>query len=180
VDNPWADIDITDAENPVASPQPQPNAKRRRPLRWPLVAAGLAGVAALIVAGVIIIVRDREGKEIARIEVPEGSKVEVKDKNVTITPPKTEPKPKEATKVEPKPFDLAAEKDPERRAALWVLSIGGTVWIRQGGPEREVKAPIARRVVRSSQGESKGESTSHRCRAGLPQGLQDSHSTMVT
>ena len=124
----------------VAPPRPQPNAKGRKPRRWPLIAAGLAGLAALIVAGVIIIIRDREGKEIARIEVPDGRTVEVKDKNVTITSPKTEPKPKDVTKVEPKPIDLAAEKDPERRAALWVLSIGGTVAIRHNGQYREIKA----------------------------------------
>jgi len=133
VANPRADLDAAEPEKPVAPPRPQSTAKRRKPRRWALVAAGLASLAALILAGVILIIRDREGQEVARIEVKDGNTVEVKDKKVTITPPK----------AEPKPIDLAAEKDPERCVALWVLSIGGWVTIRDNGQEREILATAA-------------------------------------
>jgi len=49
---------------------------RRRP-RWPLVAA--AAAACFLFAGIIVIVRDKEGREVARLSVPEGGGASILD-----------------------------------------------------------------------------------------------------
>ncbi|HVA50298.1 MAG TPA: protein kinase [Pirellulales bacterium] len=45
----------------------------RRRSRWPLVAA--AAAACFLLAGMVVVIRDKEGREVARINVPEGGSV---------------------------------------------------------------------------------------------------------
>jgi hypothetical protein len=86
------------------------------------VAAGFLGFAAMLIAAIIIIVRDKDGKKVAEIEVPPGGKVEIVDNSGSAkTPPKKEPEIK------------IIAGDPDRRAAEYVLSIGGRVQINDEG-----------------------------------------------
>ena len=59
---------------PAAKPQAKRGAGRGRQPPLKLIAAGLGGFA-LVLAGVIFIIRDKDGNEIARIQAPEGSSV---------------------------------------------------------------------------------------------------------
>jgi WD40 repeat protein len=92
-----------------------------RPRRGLLIGLGLIGVAAAIIAGVIIIVRDKDGKVVAKFEAPDGHKVEVvgtddtkgpKQKIVEPTPPVAsvppanpvgKPPPAESPNIKPAP-----------------------------------------------------------------------------
>src|SRR5262249_31342263 len=73
--DPWQHID----EDSPAPPTPAPSSDARLPRRKLLVAGGLLALAAAIVAVVIVIIKDRDGKEVARINVPDGGSVEIKD-----------------------------------------------------------------------------------------------------
>ena len=140
--NPWADIDLPGGVTEVASApsEPTPESNRRRRRRWALVAAGLLGFALLFTAGIVIIVRDKDGKKITEIEVFAGGKVEIVDNSDSAkTPPKKEPDIK------------IIGDDPDRRAAKYVLSIGGQVkinddnlWINAATMPKE---PFRLRVV---------------------------------
>ena len=79
--------------------------------RWPLVAAGLLGAAALL-AGLIVIIRDRDGTPIAKVAVPTGGSVTITDDG----------KDKDATKSE-------HSIDPDREVVTWVAKVGGTVGV---------------------------------------------------
>lgn len=68
-----------------------------------LVACAAAGVAALIVAGIIIIVRNKEGKEIARYEEKDGKSVEVIPTDDKKDPPK-DGKPIDPVKINAEPL----------------------------------------------------------------------------
>ncbi len=51
---------------------PQPGKQPPRgPNRWPLIAAGFGGLL-LVALGVWVIIRDKDGKEVSRHQVPEG------------------------------------------------------------------------------------------------------------
>lgn len=57
----------------TTSPSSSP-ASPRRP--WPMVAAGFFAVV-LILAGITVIIRDKDGRKIAEVDVPEGGRIEV-------------------------------------------------------------------------------------------------------
>jgi WD40 repeat protein len=85
--------------------RPQVVAPVRERTRWGWV-AGLAAVAALVLAGVVII-RDRHGNEVARVIVPAGGTVEVKDAEIKPAPTK-----------------------PTNEAARIIVPAGGTVEVK--------------------------------------------------
>jgi hypothetical protein len=105
---------------------PTPKIEPTRPSRFPrwAIAAGLLA-AAVLVASVVVIIRDKDGKEVARIEVPEDGSVEIKNGKGGADIGKAPPAP-------------AAVVDSDRKAAEYVLSIGGTV--RVNDKDNEIKA----------------------------------------
>ena len=99
------------------TPQSQPKARGRRiqPLLLIAIGAVVLGIAAILAAQVII-VKDHNGKEKARIEPPEGSTTKIdKDGNLTVTlPAPKEPVPSPApTSITPIP-PAATEIKPPR------------------------------------------------------------------
>ncbi len=90
---------------------PAPKAEPTRPTQFPrwAIAVGLLA-AAVLAAVVVVIIRDKNGKEVARIEVPEGGSVEVKNDKGGADIGKAPPAP--AT-------------DPHRKAADWVKGLKG-------------------------------------------------------
>ncbi|MCE9566820.1 MAG: protein kinase [Planctomycetes bacterium] len=114
-DNAFADLSATEVESapvlPGAVTRPQRKESGGRGM-W--VAAGLAAlVAACVVAGVIIIIKNKDGSE-TKIEVPDDATVTIKGKDG-----------KTVAQVGPVGKQPAADVD--RKAAEWVFSIGGTV-----------------------------------------------------
>jgi len=95
---PWEGIDES-RETPLASPvasQPETthSVKKKRP--WPSIGLGFISVA-MLAAVVVVIIRDKDGKKIAEINIPEGHKVEIvdvapKDKSAKKDAPPTLPK----------------------------------------------------------------------------------------
>ena len=74
---------------------PRPAGGTQRPPWWrrqpaALIAAGLGGIL-LVVLGIWVIVRDQQGKEVARIQVPEGGNVTVQAGDGTSAPVKSGP-----------------------------------------------------------------------------------------
>lgn len=61
------------SKGPTLGPATEASPRRSPPLK--LIAAGLVGVL-LLLAGIWVIVRDKEGNEVARLKVPDGSSVE--------------------------------------------------------------------------------------------------------
>ncbi len=144
-----ASLESIEEHRQATAPVPQPAMSRHKPPRWPLAAVAMASFAAVVLAAVILIIRDRQGKEIARIELPEGSTIEAKNADgIATVSPRTELKPEDrTTESQPQDMkgnspaaDLPLEKDPQRRAVEWVLSISGTVVIRHNGQERAINA----------------------------------------
>jgi len=87
--NPFADINAVGEPTETVPVDRAKRPTRQRAKPTVAIALGLAGLLAMtIVAGIIVIVRDRDGKKIAEIEVPDGGKVEIVD-----APPKP-PQPK--------------------------------------------------------------------------------------
>jgi serine/threonine protein kinase/uncharacterized membrane protein len=129
LDDPWSNID--DDTEAVAKPSPQVSSAKpqadspAKKIPTKLLAFGLGGLL-LLAAGIIIIIKNKDGTE-TKIEVPDDSSVTVKDKEG-----------KTLAKVEPGKNPLVAAIDPDRKAAEWVLSIGGLV--RVDGQERDIKA----------------------------------------
>jgi Leucine-rich repeat (LRR) protein len=77
------------------------------------VAAAVALLLILgLVAAIIVIIKNMKGEEVARVIVPDGGSVETK-KDPDSTKPKSD----------------VASCDPDRRAAEWVLSLGGKVLV---------------------------------------------------
>jgi eukaryotic-like serine/threonine-protein kinase len=131
VSNPFEDIDI---DTEAVAPQPKPREEREKPkaksrLLWLWVAIGFFGLLCCGAAGVIIIKITNKDGSVTKIEVPEGSKVEV-----------IKPKGKETAP--------ASNLSTDRKAAEWVLSIGGTV--RIDGSEKEIREPseLPRNAIR--------------------------------
>jgi serine/threonine protein kinase len=125
VATPWEELTTEpDDETELLSTQPVD-----RPRSWARAAAGLVGgmlLAAAVVAATVVIIRDKNGKEVARIEVPDGGSVEVKP---------------EPAKVPPAlilPSDAPGTGRADRKAAEWVLSVGGS--IRVDGAEKDISA----------------------------------------
>jgi eukaryotic-like serine/threonine-protein kinase len=115
--SPWAELTEV-----VGQPAPA-GAPRRRWRRPAIAAALLLALGGALAAGVVVIIRNKDGKEVGRFTVPEGGAAEIKS-DVDRDKPKAEP----------------AGLDPDRRVAEWVLSVGGTLKARQGGQERDVQA----------------------------------------
>ncbi|MDA1053190.1 MAG: protein kinase [Planctomycetota bacterium] len=95
--------------------------------RHPLAIAG-ALAAVVLLATIIIIIRNKEGKEVARLEVPDGATVEITsnpDQSLTTSSTK-------------------ATTDPEQRALNWILSVGGTAKVRKDGQTVSVASDSAR------------------------------------
>src|SRR5205807_7601894 len=103
---PHSATDVIAALQDLSAPAVQ-SAKPARFPRW-AIATGLLA-AAVLVAAVVVIIRDKNGKEVARIEVPEGGKVEITgDKDG-------------------KPAPAPTSADPDRKAAESALSVGGVI-----------------------------------------------------
>ncbi|HZT80887.1 MAG TPA: serine/threonine-protein kinase, partial [Gemmataceae bacterium] len=122
-----ATLVVTEPDTPRALPQPQPTPRKPR-RRLPLaVAAGLLLLigGGLLLQQVILRITDREGKT-REIELKPGDRIEIVEK----------PAPADAPPKKPPEVKIIAG-DPDRRAAEYVLSIGGVV--RVNGEGREFK-----------------------------------------
>jgi hypothetical protein len=114
---------IACADRPeLAVPQAPVLAPRRR-WRLATVAALLLVLSGALAAGIVVIIRNKDGKEVGRLTVPE-------DGSLVIRPDGDDGKLK----------DEPVKANADRRAAEWVLSIGGSVWVRQEGQDRHVLA----------------------------------------
>jgi serine/threonine protein kinase len=114
--NSWADLtEVAEPRAPVAAP--------RRGWRLATVAALLLVLGGALAAGIVVIIKNKDGKEVARVPIPGGGSAEIKQDGGSSK-----------RKVDP------GDKKPDRRAAEWVLSIGGTIKIRQGGQLRDIQA----------------------------------------
>jgi WD40 repeat protein/tRNA A-37 threonylcarbamoyl transferase component Bud32 len=83
---------------PAAAPaQPAAAPSRGRRRRLVAVAAGLLGAAAVL-AGIVVIIRDKQGNEVGRFNAPEGGKVEIVDDAGK------RPAPKEGAGIAPAPL----------------------------------------------------------------------------
>jgi Leucine-rich repeat (LRR) protein len=116
--------DMSEAESVVVEATEVMGRGQRKPRgRGKWIAAGFAAFLALVIAGVVIIViKNKDGTE-TKIEVPDDATVTVtKDgKEVArLNPGNTKP----FASTEPKSSEVA---DPDRRAAAYVLSVGGNV-----------------------------------------------------
>ena len=126
-ENPFADLDAAEAETVRSEPVPAPGPVRKKPggsWLWPAV--GFAAVLAVTVGGVIIIIKNKDGTE-TKIEVPDGATVTIKGKDGRTL-----------AKVEPDAKPPVTAADPDRKAAEWVLSLGGFVWVN--GETRDIRA----------------------------------------
>ncbi len=107
------------ARTVTPAPRPVPRPLPRKPASTFLIATSLAALAfLLLLGGIVIIITNRDGTK-TTLEVPEGAKVEVKDKGKTL-----------AT-VGGKTTDVAKQtntvKDTDRKAAEFVIGKGGVV-----------------------------------------------------
>jgi WD40 repeat protein/serine/threonine protein kinase len=102
------------AEELAAIAQAKPERVGRGPRRHWAVAEALAGAAALVALSVVVIIRDRHGREVARMEVPEGGSVEIKDERKAAGPPAPKPGPH----IEPVPLAKVQRGEPLFPGAL--------------------------------------------------------------
>jgi Leucine-rich repeat (LRR) protein len=102
--------------------RPAPVVAPRR--RWRLATAAvlLLALGGALAVGVVVIIRNRDGKEVGRVTVPDGGSAEIKQ---------------DGDKGKPK--GNPADVGPDRRAAEWVLSMGANrITIRQDGQRRVI------------------------------------------
>jgi serine/threonine protein kinase len=101
---------------------------RRGPM-WPWLVAA-AGAAAMLVAGVVVVIRNKEGREVARISVPEGGSVATEDSGV------------EASELSKRPTDKAIDggRIPTRSASEERMKAPATV-PGANSPDAENSAP---------------------------------------
>ncbi|MFO0881758.1 MAG: SUMF1/EgtB/PvdO family nonheme iron enzyme [Gemmataceae bacterium] len=104
----------------------RPATPPQRPRRWLPVALG-AGALALLLAGIVIILTNKDGSK-TTIELPDDTKVEVKKDGKTVA--KIDPEPdKGKEKIQPIPVKPVVAKEDgvdyaaERKAAEWMLGI---------------------------------------------------------
>jgi hypothetical protein len=102
--------------------RPAPALAWRQRWRPALAAALLLGLGGALVAGIVVIIRNKYGKEVAREHVSDGGSLEIR----------------EDTK-EGKPEAIAKDGEPDPHAAKWVLSMGGWIGIRQDGQNKEIR-----------------------------------------
>jgi serine/threonine protein kinase len=118
--NPWADLtEVADQPAPVVVP-------RRR---WRVATAAAVLLLALggaLAAGVVIIIKNSKGEVVAQLTARDGDKltVEVKEDKLGAGRPQEAPR----------------DANADRRAADWVLSVGGKIRIRQDEQERDAEA----------------------------------------
>ena len=138
--DPWGSVAVTEPDSEPAAEaaelaEASPVCPKRR--RWVLVASLLAFVVAGVAAADIIIkVKNKDGSE-TEIKVPDGSTVTVtKDgKEVAKIGPKVNPDPE-------------VPADPDRKAAAYVLSVGGSVGLGDGSAVKELpKGPFRLTLV---------------------------------
>jgi len=133
--NPFADIDVSDtemdslksAESSVVTPPP---ARKKPGARWPWIATGFAAFLAIVGGAIVIIIRNKDGSE-TKIEVPDGATVTVKDKDG-----------KTLAQAGPGSKKPAAVADPDRRAARYVLELGGSVGVNGEGQDLKTVAEL--------------------------------------
>lgn len=124
--NPFADIDVKKTSMPLKPASAPTRQKPRRP--W-LIAAGLAGMAALsilVFSGIIIKITNKDGT-VVELKVPEGSKIEI----TNLGEPKVV---KAVPKIEAISPHVGGGTD--RKAAEWVLSQGG--WVKIDDENRQI------------------------------------------
>ncbi len=122
--NPFADIDtVMDSE----TAEPLVEVAKLPPRKFPAILVGslLFAVLAVFAAGVIIIKITNKDGTVTEVKVPKDSKIEIDGKPVTPGVKKPNPTPR-------------AADDVDRKAAEYVLSIGGTVGMN--GENKEIKA----------------------------------------
>ena len=102
---------------PTAPAQPVAVPARRRPRRLLAVAAGLLAAAALV-AGIVVVIRDRSGKVVARLDVPEGGNVEIKDGARDRDEAKEQPAPNQGVQVAAAPLAPLLPGEPLALTAL--------------------------------------------------------------
>jgi len=131
--DPWAGIDDEtqgdeQASRPIAAPGAdafvKPPASRGRKGLW----IGMAFFSLLLAAGIIIIVKSRDGKE-TQVEVPDGSKVTVTDKGKVLIELPKDPDPKVAKGLQ----------QPDRKAAVALNRYADFVLRLAAGKEVTVK-----------------------------------------
>jgi serine/threonine protein kinase/Leucine-rich repeat (LRR) protein len=140
-ENPFADLEATPTGAPAdesAPPEPRPERAKPRGLSPWLLAGSVLALAALVVAGVIIIIKNKDGSE-TKIEVPDGSTVTVKDKSG-----------KTLAQVGPGGKQPAADTSADRKAAEWVISQGWHVYINSDGRVYEDVAELPKTPFRLS------------------------------
>ncbi|MFO0804778.1 MAG: protein kinase [Gemmataceae bacterium] len=127
--NPFAEFDSPEtdlASSGIAEPTPAAQPLRRVPggrRKW--LAIGFAALAALVFGGVIIIIKNKDGTE-TKIEVPDGATVTIKGKDG-----------KTLAQVKPDGGKPVTDDSADRKAAEYVLSLGGAV--RVNGEEKDIK-----------------------------------------
>jgi predicted Ser/Thr protein kinase len=98
-----------------------------RPTRWRWAWVGFAALAVTVLAGIVVIVRDKDGKEIGRLEVPPGGTIETKETPAVVPPPA----------VVAEPFTLLRAGQVVRRFRF----ASGAFAERQAGDLIEVRGP---------------------------------------
>ncbi len=118
--NPFADIDEpTEFDSLQAKTELLSKPPRKFPIKF--VGSLFLGLLAIVAAGVIIIKITNKDGTTTTIEVPDGSKIEVNGKT-----------------IKPDPKNGNPTATPDRKAAEYVLSIGGTVGVN--GQNTDIKA----------------------------------------
>jgi serine/threonine protein kinase/Leucine-rich repeat (LRR) protein len=120
--NPFADLESPDTEldsaDPSGDPPPAPAPVRARSVgRWVWPAVGLAALVAVAAGGLVIALKNKGGTE-ARSDGPDGTTGTSKDGKA------------------PAPKSTPVVADPDRKAAEFILSRGGTVYVNG----REIRA----------------------------------------
>jgi WD40 repeat protein/serine/threonine protein kinase len=108
---------VAEALEAMAHVQAAPVLSKRPGRRLAVVAALAVGCAAVI-GLVVVIIRDRQGRELARIEVPEGGSVEVKDDGKGKDQRKKQPTPKPEVPIMPVAMAPVMPNEPLARTAL--------------------------------------------------------------
>ena len=121
----FADLGITEAEPASSEVEEAPEPARKKSGKGVWIGAGFAALLALA-ATVVIIIKNKDGTE-TKIEVPDGATVVVKVKDE-----------KTVAQVKPGGKQTATDASPDRKAAEYVLSIGGTVSVNGG--KSDIKA----------------------------------------
>ncbi|MBW3543808.1 MAG: hypothetical protein KY476_26465, partial [Planctomycetes bacterium] len=115
-----------------AAPEAAPGRRGRTPSRRTLIA--MASLVLAAVAAVIVIVRNREGKEVARLQLDEGATIEVQSAGgpaaASIAPSANGRRDEDPPPDQPTP----------RETAHWVLGRGGKLIVVVGDASREVTA----------------------------------------